>query len=81
MIWRASLPMKVPKNVSGCRKWEWPGGALPSPRGKGLTIALVDQAFRSRRPKRIADQPAYLFDVTFAHHLTTYLAGLQKLLA
>ena len=25
------------------------------PRGKELTIALTDQAFRSRRPERIAD--------------------------
>src|SRR2546426_9701712 len=30
--------------------------------GKDLTIALADQAFRSRRPERIADQLAYLLD-------------------
>ena len=32
------------------------------PHGKALTIALTDQAFRSRRPERIADQIAYLLD-------------------
>ena len=29
---------------------------MEDPHGKELTIALVDQAFRSRRPERIADQ-------------------------
>ncbi|MGH7398433.1 MAG: proline dehydrogenase family protein, partial [Candidatus Rokuibacteriota bacterium] len=33
---------------------------MEDPRGKVLTIALTDQAFRSRRPARIADQLAYL---------------------
>ncbi len=33
---------------------------MEDPRGKQLTIALVDQAFRSRRPERIADQLGYL---------------------
>ena len=35
---------------------------MDDPHGKDLTIALVDQAFRSRRPERIADQLAYLLD-------------------
>src|SRR5215470_8834624 len=35
---------------------------MEDPRGKELTIALSDQAFRSRRPARIADQLAYLVD-------------------
>lgn len=35
---------------------------MGQPAGKELTIALVDQAFRSRRPRRIADQLAYLLD-------------------
>lgn len=35
---------------------------MDDPAGKDLTIALVDQAFRSRRPSRIADQLAYLLD-------------------
>jgi RHH-type proline utilization regulon transcriptional repressor/proline dehydrogenase/delta 1-pyrroline-5-carboxylate dehydrogenase len=33
---------------------------MADPHGKELTIALADQAFRSRRPERIADQLAYL---------------------
>src|SRR5260370_12369739 len=35
-------------------------GMMADPHGKELTIALADQAFRSRRPERIADQLAYL---------------------
>ncbi|MGH7415973.1 MAG: proline dehydrogenase family protein, partial [Candidatus Rokuibacteriota bacterium] len=35
---------------------------MEDPRGKVLTIALTDQAFRSRRPARIADQLAYLLE-------------------
>lgn len=35
---------------------------MEDPAGKDLTIALIDQAFRSRRPARIADQLAYLLD-------------------
>ncbi|HEU4371259.1 MAG TPA: proline dehydrogenase family protein [Methylomirabilota bacterium] len=35
---------------------------LADPHGKALTIALADQAFRSRRPERIADQLAYLLE-------------------
>src|SRR5215468_1080466 len=35
---------------------------MEDPRGKELTIALIDQAFRSRRPSRIADQLAYLLE-------------------
>ena len=35
---------------------------MADPHGKQLTIALIDQAFRSRRPARIADQLAYLLD-------------------
>src|SRR5262245_21818040 len=33
---------------------------MADPYGKELTIALADQAFRSHRPERIADQLAYL---------------------
>src|SRR6266511_2635196 len=33
---------------------------MADPHGKELTIALIDQAFQSRRPERIADQLAYL---------------------
>jgi RHH-type proline utilization regulon transcriptional repressor/proline dehydrogenase/delta 1-pyrroline-5-carboxylate dehydrogenase len=35
---------------------------MADPHGKELTIALADQAFRSHRPERIADQLAYLLD-------------------
>ena len=35
---------------------------IADPHGKELTIALADQAFRSRRPARIADQLAYLLE-------------------
>lgn len=35
---------------------------MDDPAGKELTIALVDQAFRSCRSRRIADQLAYLLD-------------------
>ena len=35
---------------------------MADPHGKELTIALADQAFRSHRPARIADQLAYLLD-------------------
>ncbi|MEX2220052.1 MAG: bifunctional proline dehydrogenase/L-glutamate gamma-semialdehyde dehydrogenase, partial [Phycisphaerales bacterium] len=35
---------------------------MADPRGKALTIALTDQAFRSRRPARIADQLHYLLE-------------------
>ncbi|HXJ77267.1 MAG TPA: proline dehydrogenase family protein [Candidatus Methylomirabilis sp.] len=35
---------------------------MDDPHGKELTIALTDQAFRSRRPARIADQLAHLLE-------------------
>jgi RHH-type proline utilization regulon transcriptional repressor/proline dehydrogenase/delta 1-pyrroline-5-carboxylate dehydrogenase len=35
---------------------------MVDPHGKELTIALADQAFRSRRPERIADQLAHLLE-------------------
>jgi RHH-type transcriptional regulator, proline utilization regulon repressor / proline dehydrogenase / delta 1-pyrroline-5-carboxylate dehydrogenase len=35
---------------------------IADPHGKDLTIALADQAFRSHRPERIADQLAYLLE-------------------
>jgi RHH-type transcriptional regulator, proline utilization regulon repressor / proline dehydrogenase / delta 1-pyrroline-5-carboxylate dehydrogenase len=35
---------------------------IADPHGKELTIALADQAFRSHRPERIADQLAYLVE-------------------
>lgn len=35
---------------------------MEDPRGKELTIAMVDQAFRSHEPARIADQLSHLLD-------------------
>lgn len=35
---------------------------MDDPRGKALTIALSDQAFRSHRPTRVADQLRHLLD-------------------
>jgi RHH-type proline utilization regulon transcriptional repressor/proline dehydrogenase/delta 1-pyrroline-5-carboxylate dehydrogenase len=35
---------------------------MADPHGKELTISLADQAFRSRRPERIADQLAHLLE-------------------
>ncbi len=35
---------------------------MDDPRGKALTIALADQAFRSHRPARVADQLRHLLD-------------------
>ena len=35
---------------------------MADPQGKALTIALADQAFRSHRPERVADQLAYLLE-------------------
>jgi RHH-type proline utilization regulon transcriptional repressor/proline dehydrogenase/delta 1-pyrroline-5-carboxylate dehydrogenase len=35
---------------------------MADPHGKELTIALADQAFRSRRPERIADQLVHLLE-------------------
>jgi RHH-type proline utilization regulon transcriptional repressor/proline dehydrogenase/delta 1-pyrroline-5-carboxylate dehydrogenase len=35
---------------------------MEDPHGKALTIALADQAFRSQRPERIADQLGYLLE-------------------
>jgi RHH-type proline utilization regulon transcriptional repressor/proline dehydrogenase/delta 1-pyrroline-5-carboxylate dehydrogenase len=35
---------------------------MADPHGKELTIALADQAFRSHRPERIADQLAFLLE-------------------
>ena len=35
---------------------------MADPHGKALTIALADQAFRSHRPQRVADQLAYLLE-------------------
>jgi RHH-type proline utilization regulon transcriptional repressor/proline dehydrogenase/delta 1-pyrroline-5-carboxylate dehydrogenase len=56
---RAAHAQETPEEKSQARRL---ARMMEDPRGKELTIALVDQAFRSRRPERIADQLAYLLE-------------------
>ena len=44
------------------RSVKGPHTMMADPHGKELTIALADQAFRSHRPERIADQLAHLLE-------------------
>jgi RHH-type proline utilization regulon transcriptional repressor/proline dehydrogenase/delta 1-pyrroline-5-carboxylate dehydrogenase len=50
---------QTPAELAQARRLE---RMMEDPHGKELTIALTDQAFRSRRPARIADQLRYLLD-------------------
>src|SRR6202171_5668161 len=54
---RAARAQETPEEKAQARRL---ARMMKDPRGKELTIALVDQAFRSRRQERIADQLAYL---------------------
>jgi RHH-type proline utilization regulon transcriptional repressor/proline dehydrogenase/delta 1-pyrroline-5-carboxylate dehydrogenase len=54
---REARAQETPAEIAQARRL---ARMMEDPRGKVLTIALVDQAFRSRRPERIADQLAYL---------------------
>ena len=56
---RAARAQETPEEKAQARRL---ARMMEDPRGKELTIALVDQAFRSRRPERIADQLAYLLE-------------------
>src|SRR5258705_11162056 len=56
---RAARAQETPEEQAQARRL---ARMMADPRGKELTIALVDQAFRSRRPERIADQLGYLLD-------------------
>src|SRR5882672_10197519 len=56
---RAAHAQETPEEKSQARRL---ARMMEDPRGKELTIALVDQAFRSRHPERIADQLAYLLE-------------------
>src|SRR3989442_8030146 len=56
---REARAQETPAEIAQARRL---ARMMEDPRGKELTIALVDQAFRSRRPERIADQLAYLLD-------------------
>src|SRR5437868_2436560 len=50
-------------------------GMLTDPHGKTLTMALVDQAFRSHTPARIVDQMRYLLGV---YGLPRYFAWWER---
>src|SRR6267378_4329560 len=54
---REARAQETPDEIAQARRL---ARMMEDPRGKELTIALVDQAFRSRRPERIADQLSYL---------------------
>jgi RHH-type transcriptional regulator, proline utilization regulon repressor / proline dehydrogenase / delta 1-pyrroline-5-carboxylate dehydrogenase len=56
---RAARAQETPEENTQARRL---ARMMADPRGKELTIALVDQAFRSRRPERIADQLGYLLE-------------------
>ena len=56
---RAARAQETPEEKAQARRL---ARMMADPRGKELTIALVDQAFRSRRPERIAGQLAYLLE-------------------
>jgi RHH-type proline utilization regulon transcriptional repressor/proline dehydrogenase/delta 1-pyrroline-5-carboxylate dehydrogenase len=56
---RAARAEETPEEKAQARRL---ARMMADPRGKELTIALVDQAFRSRRPERIADQLGYLLE-------------------
>jgi RHH-type proline utilization regulon transcriptional repressor/proline dehydrogenase/delta 1-pyrroline-5-carboxylate dehydrogenase len=56
---REALAQQTPDERSQARKL---ARMMADPHGKELTIALADQAFRSHRPERIADQLAYLLE-------------------
>src|SRR5215468_12153801 len=56
---REARALETPEELAQARRL---ARMMEDPRGKELVIALVDQAFRSRRPSRIADQLAYLLE-------------------
>jgi len=56
---REARAQETPEELAQARRL---ARLMADPHGKQLTIALVDQAFRSRRPARIADQLAFLLD-------------------
>ncbi len=56
---RDARARETPEEIAQARRL---ARMMEDPHGKELTIALTDQAFRSRRPARIADQLAYLLE-------------------
>src|SRR6266851_2209789 len=59
VLLREARAQQTPEEHAQARKL---AGMIADPHGKALTIALADQAFRSHRPERIADQLAYLLE-------------------
>jgi RHH-type proline utilization regulon transcriptional repressor/proline dehydrogenase/delta 1-pyrroline-5-carboxylate dehydrogenase len=59
VLLREARAQQTPEERAQARKL---ARMMADPHGKELTIALADQAFRSRRPARIADQLAYLLE-------------------
>ncbi|RIK27844.1 MAG: hypothetical protein DCC55_39160, partial [Chloroflexi bacterium] len=53
---------KAQQTAQECSQAQRIARMMEDPHGKELTIALVDQAFRSHRPARIADQLRYLLE-------------------
>ncbi|HWM78681.1 MAG TPA: proline dehydrogenase family protein, partial [Methylomirabilota bacterium] len=56
---REARAQETPDEIAQARRL---ARMMEDPRGKQLTIALIDQAFRSRRPARVADQISYLLE-------------------
>src|SRR5947207_7447942 len=59
VLLREARMQETPDEIAQARRL---ARMMQDPRGKQLTIALVDQAFRSRRPARVADQISYLLE-------------------
>src|SRR6266511_5177695 len=62
---REARAQETPDEIAQARRL---ARMMEDPGGKQLTIALIDQAFRSRRPTRIADQISYLLERYGAPH-------------
>src|SRR6266511_4429930 len=62
---REARAQETPDEIAQARRL---ARMMEDPAGKQLTIALIDQAFRSRRPTRIADQISYLLERYGAPH-------------
>jgi len=59
VLLREARMQETPDEIAQARRL---ARMMQDPRGKQLTIALIDQAFRSRRPTRVADQISYLLE-------------------
>ena len=59
VLLREARMQETPDEIAQARRL---ARMMQDPRGKQLTIALIDQAFRSRRPARVADQISSLLE-------------------